>query len=129
VLGTKARSLAFQFIQRPFGWQQPREDLRWSSLSRRVLGNSLGRTGAISFRAYTPRLWCAFSVAPEVLEHHVAMDLGEGHSGTLTDALNQAIDGVRGERSAALSGEDEARIRELVPQLAQRPQFVTERSR
>src|SRR5215475_8895744 len=45
----------------------------------------------------------------------------EIEAGAFAKALYLPIDGVRGERSAAFSGEDKAALRELPPQFTQRP--------
>jgi hypothetical protein len=47
----------------------------------------------------------------------------KGKSGSLTDTLHKAIDGVGGERTAALGLEHERHLR-IPLQLAQRAQFV-----
>ena len=57
------------------------------------------------------------------MAEHVSVDR-EGEAGALADALNQPIDGVGRERSAALGGEDEGLVRRLPPQLPQRSDLV-----
>jgi hypothetical protein len=44
----------------------------------------------------------------------------KGDEGARPDALDELVDGVSGERAAALGGEDEGRVRALAAQLAQR---------
>ena len=45
-------------------------------------------------------------------------------AGALADALDQAVDGIRGERATASGGEDEPAVGELAPQLPQGPDFL-----
>jgi hypothetical protein len=52
------------------------------------------------------------------MPEHVDVDR-KGESGARADALDQAIDGIGRERTAALSGEDEGRIKGLPGQLTQ----------
>ncbi len=54
---------------------------------------------------------------------HVSMHW-KGEACARADALDQAIDGVGRERAAALSGEDEGRVRRLPAQLAQGADLV-----
>jgi hypothetical protein len=42
-------------------------------------------------------------------------------AGALADPLDQAVDGIRGERATAFGGEDEPAVGELPAQLAERP--------
>jgi hypothetical protein len=44
--------------------------------------------------------------------------------GALADALDEPVDGIGRERSAALGGEDERRVWALPPQIAQRADLV-----
>jgi hypothetical protein len=57
------------------------------------------------------------------MAEHVGVDR-KGEFGAAADALDQPVDGVGGERTAALGCEDEARVRGLPPQLAQHSHLV-----
>jgi hypothetical protein len=62
---------------------------------------------------------CVAAAVPQ----HVRMHREVG-AGTLADSLDKPIDGVRGERSAALGREHESRVGELPTNLTQCPYLV-----
>lgn len=61
---------------------------------------------------------------PARMPKHVDVHRGEVEAGSRTNAFNQPIDGVRCKRAATFRRKDEAAIRDLPAQLAQRSDFV-----